>query len=304
LSGDTSAGPIELEGQSAAPTGAEIRMFRHRITPQFFTTLGISLLKGRDFTADDHMQAPNVAIISEALARRYWPNEDPLGKRLREEGADNPWVSVVGVVADVKYRGLPNNPITDPDVYFPLLQRPTNTLSLAVRTANDPNSLTAAIRSELQKLDPNLPFYNVTTMAQLVANQTTQSRFSAWLLGIFGALALVLSAVGIYSVMAYAVEQSTREIGVRMALGAQPRDVLKLVIGQGMALALIGVALGLVAAVALTRTIENLLFGVSATDPVTFAALALLLMLVALLACYVPARRATRVDPMVALRSE
>jgi len=304
LSGDTSAGPIELEGQTAAPTGAEIRMFRHRVTPQFFTTLGISLLKGRDFTADDHAQAPNVAIISEALARRYWPNEDPLGKRLREEGADNPWVSVVGVVADVKYRGLPNNPTADPDVYFPLLQRPTNTLSLAVRTANDPISLTAAIRSEIQKFDPNLPLYNVTTMAQQVANQTTQSRFSAWLLGIFGALALALSAVGIYSVMAYAVEQHTREIGVRMALGAQPRDVLRLVIGQGMVLALVGVALGLVTSVALTRTMKNLLFGISATDPVTFAAIALLLIAVALLACFVPARRATKVDPMVALRVE
>jgi putative ABC transport system permease protein len=304
LSGDTSAGPVELEGQSGAPAGAEIRMFRHRVTPQFFAALGISLRRGRDFTADDHAQAPNVAIISEALARRYWPNEDPLGKRLREEGADNPWFSVVGVVADVKYRALPNNPTADPDVYFPLLQRPTNTLSLAVRAANEPNSLAAAIRGELQKLDPNLPLYNVSTMAQQVANQTTQSRFSAWLLGIFGALALALSAVGIYSVMAYAVEQHTREIGVRMALGAQASDVLKLVIGQGMALALVGVALGVVASLALTHTMRTLLFGISATDPLTYAGIAFLLTVVALLACFVPARRATKVDPMIALRSE
>jgi putative ABC transport system permease protein len=309
LSGHTSAGSIELEGKTAAPADGEIRMYRHRVTPQFFSTLGIPLLKGRDFTPDDHAQAPGVVIISEALARRYWPGEDPIGKRLRETGSENPWLSIVGVAADVKYRGLPQNPNADPDVYFPLLQFPLreggiNNLSLAVRTEADPTSLTAAIRGELQKLDPNLPVYGITTMAQQVARRTTQSRFSAWLLGVFGALALVLSAVGIYSVMAYAVQQRTHEVGIRLALGARVGDVLRMVVWRGMCLALIGVALGLAAALALTRVMKNLLFNVSATDPATFAGVALLLVGVALVASYIPARHATKIDPLLALRHE
>jgi predicted permease len=304
LSGNTSAGPIELEGSNAALAGGEIRMFRHRVTPEFFATLGIPLLKGRDFTADDHAQAPGVVIISESLARRYWPDEDPLGKRLREEGANNPWVTVVGVAADVKYRGLPNNPNADPDVYFPLLQRPNNNLSLAVRTEAEPTNLTTAIRQELQKLDPNLPVFAVTTMAQQVARQTTQARFSTWLLGIFGALALLLAAVGIYSVMAYAVEQRKHEVGIRLAMGARVGDVLKLVLRQGMRLALWGVAVGLSAALALTQLMKGLLFGVAAIDPLTYTGIALLLTAVALLACLIPAWRATKVDPLLALRHE
>ncbi|MGH9856137.1 MAG: FtsX-like permease family protein, partial [Blastocatellia bacterium] len=308
LSGSTSAGPIELEGRHDAPAGGEFRMFRHRVTPGFFSTLGIPLVKGRDFTAGDHAQAPRVVIISEAMARRYWPNEDPIGKRLREDsrGATTPapWLSIVGVVGEVKYRGLPQNPNADPDVYIPLLQSPVGNLFLAVRSGVDPNSLVAAVRGVLQKLDPNLPAYEATTMAEQVTDQTTRSRFSAWLLGVFGALALVLAAVGIYSVMAYAVEQRSREIGVRVALGARAGDVLKMVIGQGMRLALLGVGLGLGAALALTQLMKQLLFGVAAADPLTYGSLALLLTLVALLACWIPARRATKVDPIIALRCE
>ena len=308
LSGSTSAGPVELEGRPATPADGEIRMYRHRVTPEFFSTLGIPLVKGRDFTAGDHAQAPGVVIISEAMARRYWPNEDPIGKRLREDShgspAPDPWLSIVGVAGEVKYRGLPQNPNADPDVYYPLPQEPNRDLFLAVRSSVDPDSLVAAVRGVLQKLDPDLPVYSVATMAERVANQTTQSRFSAWLLGVFGALALVLAAVGIYSVMAYAVEQRAREIGVRVALGARAGDVLKMVIGQGMRLALLGVALGLGAALALTQLMKRLLFGVAAADPLTYGALALLLTLVALFACWVPARRATKVDPMVALRHE
>jgi predicted permease len=304
LGGSTSGGPIELEGMHDTPAGGEIRMFRHRVTPGFFSTLGIPLIKGRDFTASDHAQSPGVVIISESMARRYWPNEDPLGKRLRETSSGDSWLSIVGVVGEVKYRGLPQNPNADPDVYFPLLQEPNRSLFLAVRTSVDPASLAAGARGALRKLDPDLPAYRVTTMAERVANQSTQSRFSAWLLGIFSALALVLAAVGIYSVMAYAVEQRSREIGIRVALGASSAVVLKMVIGQGMRLALLGIALGLGAALALTQTMKRLLFGVSATDSMTFIGVAVLLALVALVACYVPARRASKVDPMVVLRCE
>jgi len=304
LSGDTSAGPIELEGHTVAPADGEIRMYWHRVTPQFFATLGIPLIKGRDFTVEDHAHAPGVVIISEALARRYWPGADPIGKRLRESGSEKPWLSIVGVAEDVKYRGLPQNPNADPDVYFPLLQRSVNNLCVAVRTEADPTSPTATIRSQLQKLDPKLPVYGFTTMEEQVARQTRQSRFSAWLLGVFGALALSLSAIGIYSVMAYAVEQRIHEVGIRMALGARAGDVLKLVIGKGLRLALLGVALGLGAALVLTQLMKRLLFGVAVADPPTYAGIAFLLMAVALLACYIPARRATKVDPLTALRSE
>ena len=308
LSGSTSAGPVELEGAHEAQAGDEIRMYRHRVTPGFFSTLGIPLVKGRDFTADDHAQAPRVVIISESMARRYWPNEDPIGKRLREDSrgtsTPNPWLSIVGVVGEVKYRGLPQNPNADPDVYYPLPQSPVGNLFLVARSGIDPNSLVSGVRGVLQKLDPNLPAYEVTMMAEQVTNQTTRSRFSAWLLSVFGALGLVLAAVGIYSVMAYAVEQRSREIGVRVALGARATDVLKMVIGQGMRLALLGVALGLGAALVLTQLMKQLLFGVTAVDPLTYGAIALLLTLVALLACWIPARRATKVDPMIALRCE
>jgi predicted permease len=308
MSGTTSAGPVELEGQPATPAGGETRMYRHRVTPGFFSTLGIPLIKGRDFTDGDHAQAPGVVIISEAMASRYWPNEDPIGKRLRPdnrgEGEEAPWLLIVGVVAEVKYRGLPQNPNADPDVYFPLLQVPGRDLFLAVRSSVDSNSLVAAMRAELQKLDPNLPAYGITTMTEMLANQTRQSRFSAWVLGIFGALALLLAAVGIYSVMSYAVEQRSREIGIRVALGARAGDVLKMVIGQGMKLALLGVVLGIGMALALTQLIKQLLFGMAAADLPTYVVIASSLTLVALLACWIPARRATKVDPIIVLRYE
>jgi putative ABC transport system permease protein len=308
LCGETSGGPVELEGQPATPTGGESRMFRHRVTPGFFSTMGIALIKGRDFSDGDQAQAPGVVIISEAMARRYWPDEDPIGKRLREDShgspTPEPWLTIVGVVGEVKYRGLPQNPNTDPDVYFPLAQAPSRDLFLAIRSGIDSGNLAGAVRAELQKLDPSLPGYGVMTMEARLTNQTRQSRFSAWVLGIFGAIALVLAAVGIYSVMSYAVEQRSREIGIRVALGAGAGDVLRMVIRQGMRLALLGVALGIGTALVLTQLMKQLLAGMAAVDPPTYAVIASLLTLVALLACWIPARRATRVDPIIALRYE
>jgi predicted permease len=308
LCGDTSGGPVELEGQSATPAGGETRMYRHRVTQGFFSALGIPLIKGRDFTDGDQAQAPGVAIISEAMARRYWPNEDPIGKRLREDSRGSatpaPWLTIVGVVGEVKYRGLPHNPNTDPDVYFPLPQAPIRDLYLAVRSNADTGNLVGAVRAELQKLDPSLPVYGVRTMEERLANQTRQSRFSAWVLGIFGAIALVLAAVGIYSVMSYAVEQRSREIGIRVALGAGAGDVLKMVIRQGMKLALLGIVLGLGMALVLTQLMKQLLSGMATVDPPTYTVLASILTVVALLACWIPARRATQVDPIIALRYE
>jgi putative ABC transport system permease protein len=304
LSGNTSAGPIEIEGRPASPADGEIRIFRHRVMPGFFSTLGIPLLKGRDFTDGDHAQATRVIVVSESLARRYWPNEDPIGKRIKESDPGDPWLTVVGVVGEVKYRGIPQNPTADPDVYFSLPQYPSGNLSLAIRASGDPNALIAPARRVLQSLDPDLPAYGVVTMEEQVARQTTQSRFSAWLLGVFGVFALALAAVGIYSVMSYAVAQRSREIGIRMAMGARGADVMKMVLGQGMKLALSGVALGLGAALSLTQLMKKLLFGVTAADPLTYVVIALLLAAIALLACYLPARRATKVHPLVALRYE
>jgi len=307
LSGSTSAGPFEVEGIPWSPSN-EIRMFRHRVTPGFFSTLGIPLLKGRDFNDADTDQVPNVVVISESMAEHFWPNQDPIGKRFREDShgqtTPEPWLSVIGVVGEVKHRGLPNNPNSDPDVYFPWSQIPARELNLAIRSSVDPNALVNAVRNALHELDPNLPVYSVGTMADRVVEQSKPSRFSAWILGIFGALAVVFAAVGIYSVMSYAVEQRSREIGIRMALGARRLDVLRMVITQGMRLALLGVFLGLGASLALSQFMKQLLFGLAPIDPMTYGLIAAMLTIVVLIACLLPARRATRVDPMLALRCD
>jgi putative ABC transport system permease protein len=281
----------------------------YQASPHYFSAMGMRLVNGRFFTHDDREEQPRVAIINETLQRRFFPNQDPLGKRIKLGNPTGPfpWLSIAGVVRDVKQNELDEE--TKPALYVHYLQPPLpnwrfQSLYLTVRTQSDPLNLLAAVRGAVQALDKDQPIYRVATLEQLLRRSLAARKFSMLLLALFAALALALAVIGLYSVLAYAVTQRTREIGIRLALGAQASDVLKLVVQQGMALTLMGVALGLVASFGLTRLLKTLLFGVSATDPVTYVAIVLLLAGVALLACFVPARRATRVDPLVALRSE
>jgi len=297
---------LEIEGRPVA-SGDRPHIDCQIVLPDYFRTLGIRLIKGRDFTARDDLNARPVAIINETVARRFFPNEDPIGKRLRpgitSGPGDAPMREIIGVAGDVKYRSLTAD--VPPEVYMPYPQLTITTgMWIALRTDADPRSLIRAARAEVQALDKELPIYEVKTLDQYLGSAVAPPRFNALLLAIFGGVALLLTAIGLYGVVSYAATQRTREIGVRMALGAQMRDVLTLVVTQGMKLALAGVVIGLAAAAALTQLMKGLLFGVSATDPLTFIVTALALMSVALLACYIPARRAAKVDPMMALRSE
>ncbi|HEU0178019.1 MAG TPA: ABC transporter permease [Blastocatellia bacterium] len=292
---------IEVEGYKAA-AGQDMSVSAKKVGPKFFETMGIPLLKGRDFNVHDEAGAPKVAVINETLARDFFGNDNPLGRRIGV--GEKPEREIIGVIKDTKYRDLKKQaPRT---VYVPLAQ-PTATsaeLTLHVRTVGEPTNLVDAIRREVESLDKNLPVYNVRTFTDLVAQSIYQERLIATLSSFFGLLALLLASLGLYGVMAYSVARRTREIGIRLALGAQTSDVLKLVLRQGMGLALVGIGLGVVAALALTRVLGNLLYGVSPTDLLTFVSIPLTLTGVALLACYIPARRATKVDPLTALRHE
>jgi putative ABC transport system permease protein len=265
------------------------------------------LLLGRTFQQQDNANAPGVAVINEAFARRYWPGQQPLGKRVQMGVArsgvnDAPYLTVIGVAQVGKYASLGEE--ATPFIYLNLAQNYGSSPTLIVRTQGNPLDSLPAVRGEVAALDKNLPLFDVKTMRQHLGLALLPARLAGSVVGVFGLVALTLAAAGIYGVMAYSVAQRTREIGIRMALGANARDVLRLVARQGMALALIGMAIGVAAALALTQLLKSLLFGVSATDPLTFAVIALLLIVVALLSCWIPARRATKVDPMVALRCE
>jgi putative ABC transport system permease protein len=273
--------------------------------------MGIRLVKGRFFTAQDTQHSPHVAVIDETFARQQFPDQEPLGQNLAGDGKNNPDAEIVGVVAHVKHFGLDAVERVQPQLYLPFNQVPDEMLpflaprmNLVIRTTADPSSLTAAVRRQVQALDPNQPVYNVSTMEQTLDQSLVTERLSMTLLAALAFLALILAAVGIYGVMSYNVTQRSHEIGIRLAIGAQPRDVFKMVIGNGMMLALMGVACGLVSAFGLTRLMTTMLYGVEPTDPGTFVSIGILLTGVALIACYVPGRRATKVDPLVALRYE
>ena len=294
VSGTEGSVGFQIVGREADPnliTSAGIR----RVSPGYFRTLGVPLLRGRDFTKQD-AQDRKAIIINEAMARRFWPGRDPLGQQINLFGTVR---EIAGIVKDVKYSSADKG--ADPALY-----QPVNLwfMNLVVRTSVEPAGLIAAVRNEVQAIDKNLPVANVATMEQILSTSLAAQQFNMLLLGIFAVVAFVMAMVGIYGVMSYMVTQNTREIGIRMALGARPGNILKLVVGQGMVLTLAGLSVGVPGAFALTRYLESLLFDISPTDPLTFASVSLLLAGVALLACYIPARRAARVDPMVALRYE
>jgi putative ABC transport system permease protein len=304
LSGAEEGMGFGIAGRAALAPGEVYSAGPRWVSPDYFNVMGISLLRGRELTERDGSDSPRVVVINEAMAARYFPDEEPIGRRVAFDQVNKApnWREIVGVVGDVKHLALDSDP--KPEMYFPFTQFPSFFMTLVVRTSGDPLNLVAAARSEVLAVKNDQPISNVHTMEELLSNSVAQRRFNMLLLSIFAGVALLLAAVGIYGVMSYSVAQRTHELGVRMALGAQTSHVLALVVKQGMTLALAGVGIGLAAAFALTRILASLLYGVSATDPLTFSVIALLLASVALLACYLPARRATKVDPMIALRYE
>jgi putative ABC transport system permease protein len=292
---------FHVEGQPLPMPGHFPNSDFHIVSPGYFRAIGIPLLRGRLFTDSDDSKMPFVAVVSESFARRYWPREDPITRRF-QLGSSGPWLSVIGIVGNTKQYGLTSP--TKTEFYRSYLQAPLSYMTIVVRTATSPLALTGEVRREVAELDKNVPVFNVRSMDQLFDESVSPQRMTMFLLGIFSALAMLLAAVGIYGVVSYSVARRTREIGIRMALGAQQRDVLRLVLREGMKLAIIGVGCGVVAALGLTRLMASLLYGVKPTDPVTFVLVSLLLAGVTLLACYIPARRAAKVDPMTALRYE
>ena len=289
------------EGAGAASGDAD-SVSANVIGPGYFQTMGIGLVQGRDFNAQDTENHPLVVVVNEAFVKKHFPSEDVLGRRLSLSGPEGPWREIVGVVRTSKYLSLGEAPT--PVTYLPLQQNHETGMTLHVRTTVDPSTVAGAIRSETQSLERNLPLAIPERMSERVANSLYAARMGAILLAVFGGLALLLASIGLYGVMAFAVSRRTRELGIRVALGARPSDVFSLVLRQGMTLVIAGLVLGLIVAAMVTRLLASFLYGVSTTDTFTFTAIPVLLTLVALLACYLPARRATKVDPLVALRYE
>jgi putative ABC transport system permease protein len=309
LTGATYGGPFSIEGKPLDMSGPPPHVYFRTTGPGYFHVMGIPIMKGRDFNGDDTDRSEPVVIVNEALARGFFSEGDAIGKRIKLGAPQNPrpWMTIAGVVKDVRSDGL--DTAVTPEMYVPYSQTtgPNSTggaMTLVVRTNIDSAGSIPAIRREVQAFAKDQPIYNITTMKQLLRQSVAQRRFRMLMLIVFAAVALLLAASGVFGVMGYTVAQRTREIGIRMSLGAQRRDILKMVGQDGLILTSIGVALGLSAALVLTRAISSLLFGVGPLDPPTFTLVSALMAFVSLLACYIPARRATRVDPLVALRYE
>jgi predicted permease len=289
---------VAIDGYAPAKD-EDMRLNYETVGPEYFQTMRIPFVHGRDFDERDQEGAPGVVIINETMARRYWPGGDALGRRLK---LTKDWLEIVGIAKDVKNRSLIEAP--QPFLYLPLLQDYRSNMILVARTAIEPEQMSQSVRAEVAALDPEIPIFDVKTLEEHVGISLYLQRMAATLLSIFGLLALSLAAIGLYGMMAYSVSQRTRELGIRVSVGAERRDIFKLILGQGLAISVVGLLAGLVAALVLTRLTAKLLYGVSATDPITFLGIALLLLCVTMLACYFPARRATKVDPMTALRFE
>ena len=296
-----------VEGHAPISNAESDTVYYQEIGPNYFRTMGIPLTRGRDFTTRDSLRAPGVVMVSESFARRYWPGQNPIGKRVKFGPADStsPWMQVIGVAGNIKYNSLRQDPEAEPVLYGALMQSEVIiNMSLMVRTRTAPEAMLGPLREEMQRVDPAIPVYNVATFSQRMREDSAETRSYSLLLALFAALALLLAAVGIYGVMSYWVTQRTREMGIRLSFGAGARDLYRLVIGEGVKLALLGVTVGVLGALVMTRALTTLLYDVKPFDPALFATLAAALTGVVVLACYVPARRATRVDPMVALRYE
>jgi predicted permease len=304
LMDETNPGTFTIEDQPVTDGNLPRSKFT-TVSPDYFRVLGTPLVRGRFFEPGDDVEAAaRVALIDETFVRRFFPNTDPIGRHIKPGPRESkaPWLTIAGVVGNIKTDGF-DQP-DQPHIYLPILQLPGYSMAVYLRTEGNPAGLAQALRQQVQAVDPNLPLFGEQTMETLVSASLAQRRFAMRVVALFGVLALFLAGIGIYGVMAYSVTQRTREIGIRLALGASSRSILSWLLRQGMRLTLIGVALGLVGALAIGRLLRGLLFGIAPTDVITYGGLTLLLAAVALLACYIPARRATKVDPLIALRYE
>jgi putative ABC transport system permease protein len=305
FSGDESRGGMHVEGRVTKP-GEHARLHAREVTPDYLRTMGIQLIRGRDITNADVPGGKEVGVISAAAAHAYWPDQDPIGHRFTFSDEDKDWIEVVGVAANVKHNDLTAD--ATPDVYLAFVQKgekePADSFNIVVRTTQAPDEVESALRSQVRAIDAELPVGKMQTLENLISDSIAPQRFNVTLLTIFAALALALAAAGLYGVISFSVGQRTHEIGIRMALGAQPGDVLRMVIGQGLWLVLAGAAIGVAATLALTHVLARLLFGVGASDPLTVLTVVTILACISLAACYIPARRATRIDPIEALRYE